>query len=99
MAVTLAEAKNNALEDYDPFVIDEFRKSSVILDSLIFDDAVNPAGGDRRPNPPPNSAPSTRNTRRAPPRPRSTAPHSPYSAAPSRSTESSRTSVRRDPTR
>ena len=40
MAVTLAEAKNNALEDYDPFVIDEFRKSSVILDSLIFDDAV-----------------------------------------------------------
>ena len=36
MAVTLAEAKNNALEDYDPFVIDEFRKSSVILDlSLI----------------------------------------------------------------
>jgi hypothetical protein len=44
MAVTLAEAKNNALEDYDPFVIDEFRKSSVILDSLIFDDAVNPAG-------------------------------------------------------
>lgn len=45
MAVTLAEAKNNALEDYDPFVIDEFRKSSVILDSLIFDDAVNPAGG------------------------------------------------------
>ena len=45
MAVTLAEAKNNALEDYDPFVIDEFRKSSVILDSPIFDDAVNPAGG------------------------------------------------------
>lgn len=45
MAVTLAEAKNNALEDYDPFVIDEFRKSSVILDSLIFDEAVNPAGG------------------------------------------------------
>ena len=45
MAVTLAEAKNNALEDYDPFVIDEFRKSSVILDSLISDDAVNPAGG------------------------------------------------------
>lgn len=45
MAVTLAEAKNNALEDYDPFVIDEFRKSSAILDSLVFDDAVNPAGG------------------------------------------------------
>lgn len=45
MAVTLAEAKNNALEDYDPEVIDEFRKNSEILDSLIFDDVVNPAGG------------------------------------------------------
>lgn len=45
MAVTLAEAKNNAMQDYDPFVIDEFRKSSAILDSLIFDQAVNPAGG------------------------------------------------------
>jgi len=45
MAVTLAEAKNSAAEDYDPFVIDEFRKSSGILDSLEFDQAVNPAGG------------------------------------------------------
>ena len=45
MAVTLTEAKNNAMQDYDPFVIDEFRKSSAILDSLIFDQAVNPAGG------------------------------------------------------
>ena len=45
MAVTLAEAKNNALEDYDPMVIDEFRKNSEILDSLIFDDVVSPAGG------------------------------------------------------
>jgi hypothetical protein len=45
MAVSLAESKNNALEDYDPAVIDEFRKESAILDSLIFDDVVNPAGG------------------------------------------------------
>lgn len=45
MATSLAEAKNNALQDYDPMVIDEFRKESVILDSLVFDDAVNPAGG------------------------------------------------------
>lgn len=45
MAVTLAEAKNNVMQDYDPFVIDEFRKSSAILDSLVFDQAVNPAGG------------------------------------------------------
>lgn len=45
MAVTLNQAKHNAQEDYDPFVIDEFRKESTIMDSLIFDDAVNPAGG------------------------------------------------------
>lgn len=45
MAVTLAEAKNNAVDDYDPFVIDEFRKTSAILDSLIFDDVVSPVGG------------------------------------------------------
>ena len=45
MPVSLAEAKNNTQTDYDPFIIDEFRKESVILDSLIFDDAVNPAGG------------------------------------------------------
>lgn len=45
MAVTLAESKNNAVQDYDPMVIDEFRKESAILDALIFDDVVNPAGG------------------------------------------------------
>lgn len=45
MPISLAEAKNNAMEDLDVAVIDEFRKESVILDSLIFDDAVNPAGG------------------------------------------------------
>ena len=45
MPVTLAEAKNNAQEDYNAAVIDEFRKESAILDSLTFDDAVNPAGG------------------------------------------------------
>lgn len=45
MAVTLAEAKNNAQNDYDPSVIDEFRKESAVLDSLTFDQAVNPSGG------------------------------------------------------
>lgn len=45
MPVSLAEARNNALNDIDVAVIDEFRKESVLLDSLIFDDAVNPAGG------------------------------------------------------
>jgi len=45
MAVSLAESKNNAATDYDPAVIDEFRKESAVADSLIFDDVVNPAGG------------------------------------------------------
>lgn len=47
MPVTLAEAKNNVQMDYDPFVIDEFRKASPMMDLLPFDDAVNPspAGG------------------------------------------------------
>ncbi|MGI5153601.1 major capsid protein [Microbispora sp. CA-102843] len=45
MAVSLAEAKNNAVDDIDVAVIDEFRKGSAVLDALIFDDAVNPAGG------------------------------------------------------
>lgn len=45
MPVTLAEAKNNTTNDVDVQVIDEFRKESAILDALIFDDVVNPAGG------------------------------------------------------
>lgn len=45
MAVSLAEAKNNATTDVDVAVIDEFRKESTVLDTMIFDDAVNPSGG------------------------------------------------------
>ncbi|MDY0828582.1 phage capsid protein [Microbacterium sp. BG28] len=45
MPVSLIEASRNAVTDYDPFVIDEFRKESVIADTMIFDDVVNPAGG------------------------------------------------------
>ncbi len=45
MVISLAEGKKNAQTDYDPFVIDEFRKESPIADSLIFDQAVNPSGG------------------------------------------------------
>ncbi|MCU1441131.1 MAG: RoPhREQ3 [Rhodoglobus sp.] len=44
-AITLAEAKNNTSADLDLAVIDEFRKESVILDSLVFDASVNPTGG------------------------------------------------------
>lgn len=45
MAVSLAESKLNTQEDYEPAVIDEFRKESAILDAMIFDDAVSPTGG------------------------------------------------------
>lgn len=45
MPITLADAKLNTQDDYDAAVIDEFRKSSAVLDNLIFDTAVNPAGG------------------------------------------------------
>jgi hypothetical protein len=45
MPVTLSEAQNNAQDDLDVAVIDEFRKESALLDALVFDDAVNPSGG------------------------------------------------------
>lgn len=45
MTTSLAEGKLNAQTDLNVAVIDEFRKESAILDTLIFDDAVNPAGG------------------------------------------------------
>ncbi|MDO5670848.1 MAG: phage capsid protein [Corynebacterium sp.] len=43
--VTLAQAKLNTQEDYEPAIIDEFRKNSALLDLMVFDRAVNPAGG------------------------------------------------------
>src|SRR5665647_909620 len=42
MAITLAQAKLNTQDDIQAGVIDEFRKSSYILDNLTFDDAVTP---------------------------------------------------------
>ncbi|KOX33069.1 MULTISPECIES: major capsid protein [unclassified Streptomyces] len=45
MPTSLAEARNNATDDLDLTVIDEFRKSSDILDRLTFDNTVNPTGG------------------------------------------------------
>lgn len=45
MAITLADAKLNTQDDLDTTVIDEFRKSSWLLDNLVFDDVVSPAGG------------------------------------------------------
>ena len=43
--VTLAQAALNAADDIDRNVVDEFRKSSYLLENLPFDDAVNAAGG------------------------------------------------------
>lgn len=45
MPITLAQAAQNTQSDYDPFIIDEFRKDNPILDTMQFDQAVNPAGG------------------------------------------------------
>lgn len=45
MPVTLAQAALNAVDDVQLAVIDEFRKSSFLLDRLTFDDVVNPVGG------------------------------------------------------
>lgn len=45
MAVTLAQAKLNVQDDLQMGVIDEFRKSSFLMDNLTFDDCVSPTGG------------------------------------------------------
>ena len=45
MAVTLADVKLGLQDDLQAGVIDEFRKSSWILDHILFDDCVAPTGG------------------------------------------------------
>jgi len=45
MAITLEEAKVNVQDALQLGVIDEFQKSSWLLDNLTFDDAVSPTGG------------------------------------------------------
>lgn len=45
MAVTLAQAKLNVQTDLDSMVIDEFRKSSFLMDNIPFHDCVSPTGG------------------------------------------------------
>lgn len=45
MAVTLEEAKKNVQDDLQLGIIDEFAKSSFIMDNITFDDAVSPTGG------------------------------------------------------
>lgn len=45
MPVTLAQAKLNVQTDLDAQVIDEFRKSSFLMDNIPFHDCVSPTGG------------------------------------------------------
>ena len=45
MALTLAEAKVGYADKVDQQVIDEFRRDSVLLDMLTFDDTISPTGG------------------------------------------------------
>lgn len=44
MAVTLAQAKLNVQTDLDSMVIDEFRKSSFLMDNIPFHNCVTPTG-------------------------------------------------------
>jgi hypothetical protein len=45
MPVTLAQAAVNTLNDVDFMVIDNLRRYSWLLDHVVWDDVVNPAGG------------------------------------------------------
>ncbi len=45
MAVTLAQAKLNVTDDLQLGIIDEFAKSSFIMNNIPFHDAVSPVGG------------------------------------------------------
>ena len=45
MAITLAEAKVGMADKVDQMVVDEFRRSSLLLDMMTFDNAVSPGTG------------------------------------------------------
>ena len=45
MAITLAEAKVGMADKVDQNVIDTFRRSSLLLDNLVFDNAISPGTG------------------------------------------------------
>ena len=45
MPVTLAEARNNTQDDIQAGIIDEFRKSSYLMEAFTFDDTVSPGTG------------------------------------------------------
>lgn len=45
MAITLAEFREGRTDHIDRQVIDSFRKNSLLMDRLVFDDALEPSGG------------------------------------------------------
>ena len=45
MPVTLAQARLNVQDDLQMGVIDEFAKSSYLMNNLTFDDVISPTGG------------------------------------------------------
>ena len=45
MPITLAEAKVGMADKVDQQIIDEFRRNSLLLDTLTFDDSVSPGTG------------------------------------------------------
>ena len=45
MAITLAEAKVGMANKVDQMIVDEFRRSSLLLDQLVFDNAISPGTG------------------------------------------------------
>lgn len=45
MAITLAEAKIGMADKVDQKVVDTFRRSSLLLDKLVFDNAISPGTG------------------------------------------------------
>lgn len=45
MPVTLEQAKVGMTDKVDQFVVDEFRRGSLLMDRLIYDDAVSPGTG------------------------------------------------------
>ena len=45
MAITLAEAKVGMADKVDQQIVDMFRRSSILLDNMVFDNAKSPGTG------------------------------------------------------
>ena len=45
MAITLAEAKVGMADKVDQQIVDMFRRSSLLLDQMVFDNAISPGTG------------------------------------------------------